>query len=153
MSNWASSHYEGLQAKIEKRFGQGLTFRANYAFGKVIDVGGSGFSNSSSPQDPNNMRADRGLSSLDRRNIFSLDWVYQLPFGKGRRFGSSFNGWEDALFGGWEVTGIMTATSGAPFTARVWSGRRKHWRTQILLKEPILSATHTRADAVLRAFG
>jgi hypothetical protein len=117
MANWASSHYEGLQMKLEKRFSQGLTFQANYAFGKVMDVGGSGFSSSASPQDPNNMAADRGLSSLDRRNIFSLDWVYQLPFGKGKRFGSSFNGWEDALFGGWEVTGIMTATSGSPFTA------------------------------------
>jgi hypothetical protein len=118
MANWASSHYEGLQMKIEKRFGQGLTFAANYAFGKVMDVGGSGFSSSASPQDPNDMRADRGLSSLDRRNIFSLDWVYQLPFGKGKRFGSSFNGWEEALFGGWEVTGIMTATSGSPFSAQ-----------------------------------
>lgn len=117
MANWASSHYEGLQMKIEKRFGQGLTFAANYAFGKVMDVGGAGFSQSASPQDPNDMRADRGLSSLDRRNIFSLDWVYQLPFGKGKRFGSGFNGWQDALMGGWEVTGIMTATSGSPFSA------------------------------------
>jgi outer membrane receptor protein involved in Fe transport len=117
MANWASSHYEGLQAKLEKRFSQGLTFAANYAFGKVIDVGGSGFSSSASPQDPNNMRADRGLSSLDRRHIFSLNWVYSLPFGKGRRFGANFGTFEDALFGGWEITGIMTANSGSPFTA------------------------------------
>jgi outer membrane receptor protein involved in Fe transport len=116
MANWASAHYEGLQAKIEKRFSQGLTFRANYAFGKDIDVGGSGFSQSASPQDPNDFAADRALSNLDRRHIFSLDWVYQLPFGAGRRFGSSFNGFENALFGGWEVTGIMSATSGPPFT-------------------------------------
>lgn len=117
MANWASSHYEGLQMKLEKRFSQGLTFAANYAYGKVLDVGGSGFASSASPQDPNDMRADRGLSSLDRRNIFSLDWVYALPFGRGRRYGTNFSGWEDALFGGWEVTGIMTASSGSPFSA------------------------------------
>ena len=117
MANWASAHYEGVQAKIEKRFSQGLTFRANYAFGKDIDVGGSGFSSSASPQNPNDFAADRALSNLDRRHIFSLDWVYQLPFGTGRRFGSSFNGFENALFGGWEVTGIMSATSGRPSTS------------------------------------
>ena len=44
MDNRASSRYEGIQAKLEKRFAKGLTFRANYSFGKVIDVGGAGFS-------------------------------------------------------------------------------------------------------------
>lgn len=63
------------------------------------------------------MRADRGLSSLDRRNIFSLNWVYQLPFGRGKQFGSNFNAWKEALLGGWEVTGIISATSGSPFSA------------------------------------
>ena len=116
MDNVASSHYEGLQAKIEKRFSYGLNFTGNYSFSKTMDVGGSGFGASSSPQDPNDMAADRALSSLDRAHIFSLDAVYTLPFGRGRRFGSSFNGFEEAIAGGWEVTGIISATSGSPFT-------------------------------------
>lgn len=117
MDNVASSHYEGLQAKLEKRFAQGLTFRVNYSFSKTMDVGGSGFSNSASPQNPYDMKADSALSSLDRAQILSLDWVYQLPFGTGRRFGSNFNRFENAVLGGWEVTGIVSATSGSPFTA------------------------------------
>ncbi len=117
MDNVASSHYEGLQAKIEKRFAKGLTFRANYSFSKTMDVGGSGFSSSASPQNPNDFRADSALSSLDRKNIFSLDWVYQLPFGRGKQFGNGMNRLEDVIAGGWEVTGIMSATSGSPFTA------------------------------------
>jgi outer membrane receptor protein involved in Fe transport len=116
MDNVATSSYHGLQAKLEKRFSKGLTFRLNYSFSKAMDVGGSGFANSASPQDPNNFKADAALSSLDRAHILSLDWVYQLPFGKGKRFGSSFNGFEEAVLGGWEVTGIMSATSGSPFT-------------------------------------
>ncbi len=117
MDNVASSHYEGIQAKLEKRFAKGLTFRVNYSFSKTMDVGGSGFGASSSPQDPYDMKADSALSSLDRAQIFSLDWVYQLPFGRGRRFGSNFNALEEAVLGGWEVTGIMSAVSGSPFTA------------------------------------
>ena len=116
MDNIASSHYEGLQAKLEKRFSHGLNLAANYAFSKTIDVGGSGFGASSSPQDPNDMAADRALSSLDRAQIFSLSVVYTLPFGKGRHFGTGFNGFEDAILGGWEVTSIISATSGSPFT-------------------------------------
>jgi hypothetical protein len=119
MANIASSDYEGLQAKIEKRFAKGLTFRANYSFSKTMDVGGSGFASSASPQDPNNMRLDRGLSSLDRANIFSLDWVYQLPFGRKMQFGNGMNRLEDMIAGGWEVTGIMSAISGSPFTANL----------------------------------
>jgi outer membrane receptor protein involved in Fe transport len=117
MDNVASSHYEGLQAKLEKRFSHGLNFTANYSFSKTIDVGGSGFGSSSSPQNPNDMAADRALSSLDRAQIFSLSAVYTLPFGKGRHFGTNFNGVEEALLGGWEVTSIISATSGSPFTA------------------------------------
>ncbi len=119
MDNSASSSYEGLQAKLEKRFSKGLTFRANYAFGKVIDVGGAGFSNSSAPQDPNNVGGDRAISSLDRTHIFSLDYVYQLPFGKGQRFGSNFGWLEDAVLGGWEVTRHSSRRlSGSPFQCR-----------------------------------
>ena len=116
MDNIASSHYEGLQAKLEKRISYGLTVTANYSFSKTMDVGGSGFGASSSPQDPYDMAADRALSSLDRANIFSLSAIYTLPFGRGRRYGANFNGFEDAILGGWELTGIISATSGSPFT-------------------------------------
>jgi hypothetical protein len=119
MDNNATSSYHGIQAKIEKRFSKGLTFRANYAFGKVLDNGGSGFGASSAPQNPYDVRADRGLSSLNRTHIFSLDYVYQLPFGRGQRFGTNMNRLADAFIGGWEVTGIFSATSGQPFTVGI----------------------------------
>jgi hypothetical protein len=119
MDNSATSSYHGLQAKIEKRFSQGLTFRANYAFGKALDNGGSGFGASSAPQNPYDVRADKALSSLNRFHIFSLDYVYQLPFGRGQKYGSNMNRVADAFVGGWEVTGIFSATSGQPFTVGI----------------------------------
>ena len=148
MDNVASSHYEGLQAKIEKRFSQGLSFRGNYAFGKVLDVGGSGVASSASPQDPNNYRGDRGLSSLDRRHIFTLDWVYQLPFGKGQRYGSNMNGFANAVLGGWEVTGIISAISGRPFSATLPSdianiGARSISQRPNLVGDPYAGAQST----------
>jgi outer membrane receptor protein involved in Fe transport len=119
MDNVATSNYSGLQAKLEKRFARGLTYRVNYSFSKTIDVGGAGFSNSAAPQNPNYSAGDRAISALDRTHILSSDVVYQLPFGKGRRFGSSFNGLAEAVLGGWEVTGIMVRTSGSPLTVGV----------------------------------
>ncbi len=119
MDNNATSTYHGLQAKLEKRFSQGLTFRANYAFGKALDNGGSGFGASSAPQDPRNVRGDKAISGLNRTHIFSLDYVYQLPFGRGHKFGADMNRFADAIVGGWELTGIWSATSGAPFTVNI----------------------------------
>jgi hypothetical protein len=119
MDNNVTSTYEGLQLKIEKRFSRGLTFRANYAFGKALDNGGSGFGASSAPQNPNDVHADKAISSLDRTHIFSLDYVYQIPYGKGQRYGGNLNRAADAFLGGWELTGIWTATSGAPINVTI----------------------------------
>jgi hypothetical protein len=115
MDNSSTSIYHGLQAKLEKRFAKGLTFRTNYAYGKAIDIGGSGFSRSSSAQNPNNVRADRATSDLTRKHILSADYVYQLPFGRGQKYGNSMSRVADAFLGGWETTGILSARSGTPF--------------------------------------
>jgi len=119
MDNNASSTYHGLQAKLDKRFSKGLTFRGNYAFGKAMDVGGSGFGASSSPQNPRDRNADYALSSLHRTHIFSFDYVYEIPFGKGHRMGGNLGSFADALLGGWQVTGILAARSGSPFNVSI----------------------------------
>jgi hypothetical protein len=119
MTNDVSSSYHGLQTKVEKRFSQGLSFRANYAWGKTLDVGGSAFAASASPQDPRNFSSDRGLSALHRAHVFTLDYIYQLPFGRGRKYGSDMPRGLDLFLGGWELTGIMSARSGAPYNVAI----------------------------------
>ncbi|MFN7995603.1 MAG: TonB-dependent receptor [Bryobacteraceae bacterium] len=150
MDNEATSTYEGLQAKVEKRFSQGLTFRVNYAFGKAIDNGGSGFGASSAPQNPNDVRADKALSGLYRKNILTADYVYQLPFGRGRKFGSNMNRATDLVLGGWELTGILSASSGSPFTVNIGRdianvGARSISQRPDLVGDPYAGA-HTAPD-------
>jgi hypothetical protein len=119
MTNAADLIYHGLQLKVEKRFSDGLSFRTNYAWGKTIDNLGAGFSASRSPQDPLDWAADRSLSDLHRSHTFSSDLIWQLPFGKGQAFGANMGGVADAILGGWQITGVTTANSGAPITVSV----------------------------------
>lgn len=119
MTNEADSIYHGLQFKTEKRFSDGLSFRVNYAWGKTIDTLGAGFSASKSPQNPLDPEGDRSLSDLHRSHLFTADYVWQLPFGKGRAFGSNLGSAANILLGGWQLTGVVTANSGAPINVSI----------------------------------
>ena len=119
MGNQATSIYHGLQFKIEKRFSDGLSFRGNYAWGKTIDVLGAGFSASQTAQNPRDILNDRALSDLHRAHTFTFDYVWQLPVGKGLAVGSNWNAATNAILGGWQLTGIVTASSGPPFNTIV----------------------------------
>jgi len=102
-----NSNYQSLQARFQQRFDHGLTAMAAYTWSKSIDDASGFFSSAGDPnfpQNSHNVNADRGLSSFDLRNRFSLSYSYDLPFGKGR------------LRGGWQTYGIWTFQSGRPFT-------------------------------------
>ena len=119
MGNQASSIYHGLQFKIDKRFSKGLSFRLNYAWGKTIDVLGAGFSASQTAQNPLNILGDRALSDLHRAHNMTFDYIWQLPFGKGKAHGSNMGGVADAILGGWQLTGIVSASSGPVFNTSI----------------------------------
>ena len=119
MGNQATSVYHGLQFKLEKRFSDGLSFRANYAWGKTIDVLGAGFSASQTAQNPHDILGDRSLSDLHREHAFTFDYIWQLPFGRGKALGSGMSKAADAVLGGWQLTGIVTANSGPPFNTLI----------------------------------
>ena len=114
MSNSASSIYHSAQVKLEKRFSNGLQFLTSYAWGKELDMGGSGFANSVAPQDPLNPGADRAPGIFDYRHIFTFSYFYQLPFGKGKQFLSGLGGPLNQIVGGWEMTGIVHYNTGGP---------------------------------------
>ncbi|HMD86029.1 MAG TPA: TonB-dependent receptor [Terriglobia bacterium] len=114
MANEVSSSYNALQVKLDKKFSNGLQFLLSYAYGHYIDIGGSGFSQSSAPQNDQNFGADRGNGTFDERHIFTGSWVYDLPAGKGRQFLNSAPPAVNAVLGGWELTGIFKANTGQP---------------------------------------
>ena len=127
------SYYHGAQFTLRRRFGQGLGMNLAYTFAKSIDNGsvdpvgaasGGGLSTTTSraPVDARNFRLERARSDFDRRHVFNVGSVWDLPVGRGRRFLGTSGGVVNQLLGGWSVNTIFTAMSGEPFS--VTSGSR-----------------------------
>jgi hypothetical protein len=118
--NIANSIYHALQVKYEKRFSRGLSMIAHYTFSKMIsdsDESGSDvdfFAGGSSVQDIFNLRNERSLSTFDRTHRVLVSFDYQLPVGRGRSLGKGMNKLLDGVIGGWEVSTIISGSSGAP---------------------------------------
>ena len=112
-----ANYYAGM-ARIEKRYSYGLNFGAGYTLSKFLDntdEGGAALGNNNGPySNYYNRRADYGPSANDVTHRLSLNWVYELPFGTGKRW-LSRNPLRYAL-GGWSVGNVATVQSGPPFT-------------------------------------
>ncbi len=117
------SSYNGLQLSAEKRFSAGLSFLAAYTYSKSLDEGAGGNSSTGESriniQNPRDVAADYGLSNFNYKHRLTLNTIYDLPLGHGRKFLGNANAFEDALAGGWQVTSIVTVQSGAPFSVQL----------------------------------
>jgi hypothetical protein len=124
---YAPSHssYHALQARLQHRFANGFTLLSSYAWGKSID-NGSGIRTTDGDTlittDQNNLRRERGRSAFDFRHRLTNSFLYELPFGRGRRYGGNINRGLDYLIGGWQVGGIVTFQTGFPLTATCGPG-------------------------------
>jgi len=135
-----SSIYHGGIVQVHRRFQQGLTMNFSYTLSKSIDDmsvdpvvstsgGGLSTTNSRTPTDVRNFGLDRAVSEFDNRHVISMNVLYELPFGKGRRWASTAPTWVDHVIGGWTVTSIYTYQSGEPFTLN--SGARTVHNTKV----------------------
>jgi hypothetical protein len=118
-----TSTYHGLSGKLEKRFSSGLQFLAAYTFAKSLDYGGSaasGGGSSGGPQTVTNLKAGHGPSGFDVRQRFVGNYIYELPFGKGKPWANS--GPVTWIVGGWSLSGITTISTGRPFNVGLASG-------------------------------
>ena len=114
--NEFSSNYNSLQVRYEQRMTAGLTLLNSFTWEHSLDNASASLEgNTPSPQDANNISADYGQSdyNLPIANITSL--VYDVPYGRGRRYGHDLNPVLDAVLGGWQISGINTAQAGTPF--------------------------------------
>ncbi|MEZ5397721.1 MAG: TonB-dependent receptor, partial [Bryobacterales bacterium] len=114
-----NSLFHSMQTRLEKRFSNGFTFLGAYVFGRTIgDVSGfsgSGNSPNSGIQNPRNRKAERSLDNQHRKHSFTASYVYELPFGNGRKFGADMHRALDFVVGGWSVAGIHSIATGQPF--------------------------------------
>ncbi len=110
------SNYNSLQVRYEQRMVSGLTLLDSFTWEHSLDNASASLEgNTPSPQDANNLKAEYAQSdyNLPVSNVLSL--VYDLPFGRGRTFGSGANPFVDGVLGGWQVSAIDTAQAGTPF--------------------------------------
>jgi hypothetical protein len=122
-----SSSYHGMIVQLQRRFEKGLTFGLSYTLAKSFDDmsvdpvaatsgGGLSTTNSRTPTDVRNFKLDRARSDFDDRHVLVVNGLYDMPFGRGQKWGSNWPGVVDHVLGGWSFTGIYTFQSGEPYT-------------------------------------
>ncbi|HJT72156.1 MAG TPA: carboxypeptidase regulatory-like domain-containing protein [Terriglobales bacterium] len=122
------SNYHSLQVTLRERGTRGLQFTFNYTLSKSLDLtsdvergspeGGTfsnGFGIDSYIVDAWFPQHQYSQSDFDVRHQFNANWLYQLPFGRGKALGSNVPRWMNHILGGWQLSGIFRLTSGFPF--------------------------------------
>jgi Carboxypeptidase regulatory-like domain len=114
------SNYNALQVSYNHRFSQGLTALVSYTYSKFLDnvEGNNQWSYSGNPGPANNynLAAEKSVDGSDIPHALVASYVYQLPVGRGKAFGSNFNRLTDAVIGGWEVSQIASFKQGIPIS-------------------------------------
>jgi len=100
------SWYQSLQTRMEKRFSKGYTLQAAWTWSKTMTA--DALLNASDPM------PYETLSDLDRLHRVTGSGIWELPFGKGRKYGSGMPAWIEFFVGGWQVSGVYQFQSGAP---------------------------------------
>jgi hypothetical protein len=127
LDSGGDSYYQAFQLTLRKRFSAGLLLGLAYSFSKSIDDqsvdpvgsssgGGLSTTNSRTPTDIRNWRNERALSDFDRTHVVTINFVYDLPVGKGRIWLRSAPGIVNHVIGGWSINGLYTYMSGEPFS-------------------------------------
>jgi len=115
-----SSIYHGLLGRLERQFSGGLTLLTSYTYSHAIDDS----TGTNVTQDARNLKADRGSSDFDARQRLVFSYIYDLPFGRGKALGRNWPSMLNALFGGWEFSGIATFQSGRPIFVQLSSSNQ-----------------------------
>ena len=156
-----SSHYHGLQTKVEKQFHGGLNFLATYTWSKAMSDAGDLLNGGSdnvgyrAPSVPGfGIHRDYGLANFDIRNVFHFSGTYELPFGKGKHFLSDASSGMEKLVGGWAMVWSSTLQGGQPIRLGCPTGTAQGLGCDALFTgQPLDLGIHTDANGIASWFG
>jgi hypothetical protein len=153
MYAWSSvgnSNYHALQASLRKQISSGVQFDLNYTYSKSIDITsaaarvnynagilGSQLVNAFSPNQA------RAVSDFDTTHQINANWIAELPFGRGRRFGRNSSSLLDAFIGSWQISGLARWTSGFPFSVangQAWATDWNYAGLATMTTQPVTGA-------------
>jgi hypothetical protein len=123
-----NSSYQALETEVTHRLSRGLQIRASYTWSKNLDMN-SGLTGAQAQNqaqmvlDRNDLHRDWGPSALNPGSQASMMGRYELPFGAHRLWLKNAGGIENAIFGGWQLNGIVSLLSGFPFTPVIGTNR------------------------------
>ena len=122
VTNKSYSNYNGLLATLHRKMSHGLQFDVNYTWAHSIDnisdVANQAYGSNGAGGilcDAINLGVCRGNSDFDVQHVLNGDFLYMLPVGRGRMFGSNLPRWADEVIGGWQISGLMNWRTGLAF--------------------------------------
>ncbi len=117
-ASFGFGNYEAMTVKLDKRFSHGLQFLTAYTYGHALADSGTTLSGSPglSTLNPLDYNSSYASASWDIRHSFTTGFTYDIPFGKGKQFGSNMNRALDTVVGNWHANGILTLRTGIPYT-------------------------------------
>lgn len=118
--SWGRSNYHAMQILLDRKFNAGLAYMVSYTWSKAIDIATSGWYGveGHSSQDPYHFNNDRSVAGFDLPHVLTINWIYQLPIGPGKRFDPTSKLLRH-LIGNWQLNGIAFYRSGIPFNLSV----------------------------------
>ncbi len=108
------SSYHSMIIKATRRYSSGLAFEWNYTLSKLLTDVDSFSEGAGTTQDQYNRRLEKSIGEFDQTHALKMSTVYELPFGRGRRYLAGAHPAVNAILGGWRISGIMTYASGFP---------------------------------------
>ena len=127
-ASFGRGNYHGLTTKLEKRYSDGLTFLSAYTYGHALADTGTTLSGSTGfgSIDPRNYASSYSSAAWDIRHNWVTSFSYDIPFGKGKKYGGNMNRAVSTVVGNWQINGILTLHTGQPYTLR-WNGCQGIW--------------------------
>ena len=152
-----SSSYNAAQITLRHPSSHGLQLDLSYTFSKAQDMGSDtelnstfGGNNYGFLLDAWNPGKNYSISDYNTTNLFSGDWVYRLPFGRGQHFGSGSNRLVDTVIGGWQWSGLARMSSGLPFTLYDGNGWATNWEYESAMVQTGKIDMHKHRDSLGR---